>query len=226
MIYLTGDTHIPIDIKKLNMKNFPEQKELSKNDYVIILGDFGLLWQKNKTYYYWKKWLEERNFTTLWLDGNHENHAWINSLPVSEWNGGKVHRISENIIHLMRGQVFSIDGNSIFVCGGATSYDKAQRTVGISWWPEEDISFREVDEALTNLEKVENHVDYVLTHTCPHHMEYDMYESVNPDPTGKFLEEVEKYVGFKKWYFGHHHIDKEFNDKFTALYQTVIKLGE
>ena len=71
MIYLTGDTHIPIDIGKLNTKNFPQQKEMTKDDYVIVLGDFGLLWKKNKTYEYWKKWLEERNFTTLWIDGNH-----------------------------------------------------------------------------------------------------------------------------------------------------------
>ena len=129
MIYLTGDTHIPIDIEKLNTKNFPEQKKLSRDDYVIVLGDFGLLWQKNKTYEYWKKWLEEKNFTTLWIDGNHENHAWINSLPTESWNGGLIHRISENIIHLMRGQIFEIQGKTFFTCGGAASYDKACKNI-------------------------------------------------------------------------------------------------
>ena len=44
MIYITGDTHIPIDIKKLNTKNFSEQKTLTKEDYVIICGDFGGVW--------------------------------------------------------------------------------------------------------------------------------------------------------------------------------------
>ena len=43
-IYVTGDTHQSIDIHKLTTSNFPEQKELTKNDYVIICGDFGLLW--------------------------------------------------------------------------------------------------------------------------------------------------------------------------------------
>ena len=41
MIYITGDTHIPTDVGKLSSKRFPEQKNLTKNDYVIICGDFG-----------------------------------------------------------------------------------------------------------------------------------------------------------------------------------------
>ena len=42
MIYVTGDTHANIDIAKLNTTKFPQQKELTKNDFVIICGDFGL----------------------------------------------------------------------------------------------------------------------------------------------------------------------------------------
>ena len=47
MIYLTGDTHIPIDISKLNTISFPEQKQMTREDYVIVLGDFGLLWHED-----------------------------------------------------------------------------------------------------------------------------------------------------------------------------------
>ena len=103
MIYLTGDTHIPIDIDKLSMKNFPAQKELTRNDYVIVLGDFGLLWKEDKTYKYWLDILSKRNFTLLFIDGNHENFDWLNSLPTKPWNGGRVHEIAPNIFHLMRG---------------------------------------------------------------------------------------------------------------------------
>ena len=45
MICLTGDTHIPNNIAKLNMKNFPEQKNLTRDDYIIVLGDFGHIHQ-------------------------------------------------------------------------------------------------------------------------------------------------------------------------------------
>ena len=102
MIYLTGDTHTPIDISKLNTKNFPDQKQMTRSDYVIVLGDFGLLWHEDKEYRHWLKWLSEKPFTLLWIDGNHENHDWIQSLSVEHWHGGKVHRIADNLFHLMR----------------------------------------------------------------------------------------------------------------------------
>lgn len=55
MIFITGDTHIPIDISKLNVTNFPIQKELSKEDYLIVCGDFGLIWDKSNEEKYWTK---------------------------------------------------------------------------------------------------------------------------------------------------------------------------
>ena len=151
MIFLTGDTHIPIDVEKLNTRNFPKQKQMTRDDYLIVLGDFGLLWHQDKEYLWWKRWLEEKPFTLLWLDGNHENHEWIDSLPVSEWHGGNVHIISPNIIHLMRGQIFNLERKKFFVFGGAASYDKEQRREGIDWWSREEGSYGEQNEGLENL---------------------------------------------------------------------------
>jgi len=48
MIYITGDLHGEIEISKLNAKNFPQQKLLDKEDYVIITGDFGLVFDNSK----------------------------------------------------------------------------------------------------------------------------------------------------------------------------------
>ncbi len=39
MIYITGDTHA--DFSKFNEDRFPIQNEMTKDDYVIICGDFG-----------------------------------------------------------------------------------------------------------------------------------------------------------------------------------------
>ena len=39
MIYVTGDCHA--DFTRFNTKIFPEQYEMTKDDYVIICGDFG-----------------------------------------------------------------------------------------------------------------------------------------------------------------------------------------
>lgn len=71
MIYVTGDIHA--DPSRFNMDNFPEQKEMNKNDFVIICGDFGLCWEKEESdrEEYWLNWLEKKPFTTLFCDGNH-----------------------------------------------------------------------------------------------------------------------------------------------------------
>ena len=41
-IYITGDTHG--DFQRFGSKYFPQQKEMSREDYVVIAGDFGGLW--------------------------------------------------------------------------------------------------------------------------------------------------------------------------------------
>ena len=120
MIYITGDCHA--DFRRFNTDIFPEQNEMTKEDYVIICGDFGGVWDKDKESArekWWLDWLEEKSYTTLFVDGNHENFDRLYDNPVEEWHGGKVHKIRSSVIHLMRGQVFEIDGKEIFTFGGA-----------------------------------------------------------------------------------------------------------
>ena len=228
MIYLTGDTHIPIDIAKLSTVSFPEQKRMTQEDYVIVLGDFGLLWHEDKTYRHWLSWLEQKPFTILWLDGNHENHDWIGRLPVTEWHGGNVHRIADNILHLMRGQIFELSGKNFFVMGGADSIDKAHRQTGISWWPQEVPSAAEGMEALDRLHAwhaAGHRIDYVLTHTCPREIVYQMFHVHSDDPTTKLLDAVNHEVidKIEGWYFGHWHETKDFW-KYHCLYNKVLRL--
>lgn len=221
-IYLTGDTHCPLDVEKLNTKLFPAQKGMTREDFVIVLGDFGLLWHEDREYRWWKRWFEEKPFTLLWLDGNHENHDWIDSLPVSEWCGGKVHKISDNIIHLMRGQVFRIDDKDFFVFGGAASHDKEIRREGISWWSREEASWAEQNEGLDNLAKHGNSVDYILTHTCPDSLIRPMFGATPyPTPTGNYLDCIAETLNrYTRWFFGHWHTEKDYG-KYSAMYNSV-----
>lgn len=71
MIYVTGDIHG--DPKRFGTFNFPEQKEMTKNDFVIVCGDFGLYWEKEESdrEEYWLNWLEEKSFTMCFVEGNH-----------------------------------------------------------------------------------------------------------------------------------------------------------
>lgn len=223
MIFVTGDTHIPIDIKKLNSKKFPIQKNLTRSDIVIVLGDFGLLWKEDKEYLYWKRWLEKKKFTIAWLDGNHENFDWIDRLSVSEWNGGRVHRCGENILHLMRGEVYTIEEKRFFVCGGATSTDQEFRKPYVSWWPMQNVTNKEIEHALDNLDR-NGPVDFVLTHTCPEAVAAQMFQS-GPlwDGTAKFLDAVAERLPDVPWYFGHWHEDKDWG-RYHVLYNRVLRI--
>ena len=53
------------------------------------------------------------------------------------WNGGYVHKLRHNLIHLMRGEIYIIEGKTFFTFGGGYSIDKPFRKENVSWWPAE-----------------------------------------------------------------------------------------
>ncbi|MEN6459781.1 MAG: metallophosphoesterase family protein [Syntrophomonas sp.] len=221
MLYVTGDTHGELDIHKLNTENFPEQHSMTKRDYVVILGDFGLVWDASKEDLYWRKWLLQKNFTTLFIDGNHENFELLKQYPVVEWHGGIVQFINDSIIHLMRGQVYEIDGLKIFTMGGGSSIDKKYRKLGKSWWPEELPSSIEYEEAINNLTRNNWQVDYVFTHTISNKMMQAMNYLEEDTELNKFFDMLDENLVFKHWYFGHLHTDERINEKYTVLYKNI-----
>lgn len=223
MIYITGDTHIPTDIGKLNSKRFPQQKELTKNDYLIICGDFGGVWDGSNEEKYWIKWLQDKNFTTLFVDGNHENFDMLSQLPCVNLCGGKAHKVAEGIYHLMRGEIYTIDNQKFFTLGGANSHDKEHRAEGKNWWKEELPNEYELNYAKANLSKHNYNVDYVITHCAPSsiHKEFSHYPI---DHLTEFLEMINGKLSFKKWYFGHYHIDKDCKNKHTCIFNKIISL--
>lgn len=228
MIFTTGDTHGTIDYAKL-VWFASEMRNLTKKDYMIIAGDFGAIWLK--------KYLEEDldrysalPWTTLFVDGNHENFDLINSYSVEEWKGGKVHKIRDDILHLMRGQVFEIEGKKIFTFGGATSIDKIYRQEGVSWWRQELPTYDDLDEANKSLAKHGRKVDYIITHSCPERVLYKLPLEHRPAKLkccldNAFLSNFIDTVEYKHWYFGHYHVDCRVGNKHTAMYQSVIRLA-
>lgn len=248
MIYITGDIHG--NPTRFSSFSFPEQKEMTKNDYVIICGDFGLVWdykEESPQEKYLLDWLNEKTFTTLFLDGNHECFARLNSYPVEEWHGGKVHKIRDSVIHLMRGQVFKIDNKKIFTFGGASSHDirdgilepddrrikiwkkdysKLFRINGRSWWKEELPSEDEMKEGLKNLEANNNKVDYIITHCTSSSLAaiigHGLYE---PDVLTDFFQKINETVSYKKWFFGHYHIDRQINPENICLFEQIIRIS-
>lgn len=230
MIYITGDTHGDINMFKLSSKNFTESKGLSKEDYLIIAGDFGLLWKNepDKTEYYLTKWLDNKQWTTLFIDGNHENHERIKALPTKKMFGSEVGVVSDSIYHLRRGHIYTIDKRKFLTIGGADSIDKHSRREGISWWPDELLSHKDINTCLDNLEIHDYSVDYIIAHTFPQDIinmfGLQTFDTLKEqDPVSKFLSHVVSITNFKHYYGGHLHLNKTIS-KYTCLYEDIIQL--
>ena len=76
-IWITGDCHG--DFNRFATKNFPQLKGMGRDDYVIITGDHGGVWSGEQVDRHKLDWLEDKPFTTLFVDGNHENFDLLNA---------------------------------------------------------------------------------------------------------------------------------------------------
>ena len=121
MVLVTGDCHG--NFARFEQKHFSEQANMTKDDTVIITGDFGGVWFGDSRDDETLDWLERLPFTLVFVCGNHENYDALARYPVAEWRGGKVHRVRPHVLHLMRGQIFELEGCRFFTMGGAKSHD-------------------------------------------------------------------------------------------------------
>ena len=227
MIYVTGDCHG--DYRRFSTAIFPEQKEMGKDDYVIICGD--------------------KPFTTLWVDGNHENFDMLKRHKVSLWNGGKVQHIMPSVIRLMRGQVYELEGFRIFTFGGAKSHDisggileasdpnlkskrkkldkkkELYRINHLSWWKEELPSEEEMAEGLRNLINHNWSVDYIFSHCCATSTQERISGGVyQPDILTRYFEKIKEMCRYRKWFFGHYHDNVNVNSREILLYEQIIRI--
>ena len=282
MIYVTGDTHGPktlghtgIDGVSRRFKTiaFPEQKEMTKDDYVIVCGDFGCVFDYDSRYdptrsgfkdviglehgesdeeKYWLDWLDEKPFTTLFCDGNHENFDRLEAAYEEvDFHGGKAHKIRNSVYHLERGYVFDIDGASIFVFGGAQSHDiddgivrpyefdseKAfKNRVRIlrkrtnlfridhqTWWERELPSEAEMERGLRELEKHGNKVDFIITHCAPKQVASAVGQ-FDDNVLVLYFDKIADTVDFSRWFFAHYHRNCQIFTKYIMLYEQIVRI--
>ena len=229
-VFLTGDIHGSMEILKLD-SDLLYSRRLTRDDYVIVLGDFGLPWRnpESEADSLWLDWLEERPWTTLFIDGNHENFNALDTYPICNWHGGSVRTLRNHVMHLRRAEVFEIEGATFFAMGGAHSVDKAFRTPFESWWPQE-VPARKLRQEAEALVGEIGAVDYVLTH-CPPTLELielSLYEDFDcwPDDYNNWLQTaIADKLRFKQWFYGHMHIDAPWRRPYTPLYDTIYELG-
>lgn len=179
--------------------------------------------------------------------GNHENFDRLYEYPEEEWHGGKVHKIRNSVIHLMRGQVFKIDGKKIFTFGGARSHDisggilelddpnfrakkkrldqgyEPYRINHLTWWQREMPSQKEMEEGRRNLEANDYRVDFIVSHCAASSTAALIsHGKFKPDDLTIYLEEIRQKTQFKKWFFGHYHENQNVNASEILLYEQII----
>ena len=245
MIWATGDTHR--NFTRFTPAHFPEMMEMVKSDITIVAGDFGAVWHGDRRDDIQLALLEDLPFTVAFVDGNHENFDALAKYPIEEWNGGKVQFIRPHVIHLMRGQIFTLEGRTFFTMGGASSHDiedgildmndpnfrgqyihllredqRHFRIRGRSWWPEELPSAEEYAEARRNLDAHGWTVDYIITHSPP--TSFAAILNRPRDELTDFLEEIHQRASYQRWLFGHCHGDRMLDEKHQLVYKQILRL--
>lgn len=195
---------------------------------VVHVGDFGFWTDKPSTRKYLHRIERElsRNGQILfWVDGNHEDHDRLDSVPLNE-NGTRA--IGEWIVHLPRGFRWSWPGpdggqQTWLALGGAASIDRRFRKRGRSWWPQEILSEDDVASAVSG-----GPADVMVCHDAPAGVPYlghwlhangfklpleeEAYSRGHRDTVRTVVDEVRP----KHLWHGHYHV----------AYQSELDLGD
>lgn len=158
----------------------------------------------------------------LWIRGNHDHPACCREHPNYAGDFGY------------------LEDEKLFFLGGAWSIDAKWRTPGVSWWEDEELSYKELDEAYQLYVQVKPRI--VATHEAPSKAAWSMLASLTGNiahhdycPTDQSVRvKGDEYEYYKQklgcvntrtsqvlqrmfeewqpryWYFGHYHMTRTF----------------
>ena len=234
--FITGDTHGKACIKaRLNYlkEHCPDCEPYETA--LIILGDVGFNYYKNKTDWKTKHMAEEFGYTIYCLRGNHEERPSIMNYPL-KWDAdvlGEVY-VEEEFPSIRyfkdEGEVYLIAGFLCLTVPGAYSVDKFYRLQNNwEWFPHEQLCESE-RQALQD--KVCNrHFDIVLSHTCPFDwMPTDLFlpiidQSTVDNSMEKWLMNLRDKITWGYWFFGHFHSDRVERPRVLQMSKAVYPLN-
>ena len=204
--FVTGDIHGNLT----RIWDFINKIDINNEDCnIIIAGDAGLCWRKDKKDLEVHITFHESKFKThIWfIDGNHENFKILKSFPVDK-NG--IVNLSKHIHYLPRGSRLILNfgdyTKTMLAIGGADSIDKFRRIPNLSWWKDEQIAEKDIVG-------IEGHYDYVISHCCPtsifeNNKIYlctldNIPDEDNPEYhiSENRLEQLKNNITFDRWFF-------------------------
>lgn len=208
---------------------FHKSRAIDSGEYEDITG--GLInadpWQHHMARRVPKPWdqfgVKAGETKIYWCDGNHEDHWDL----IEERNYMKAPcEMMPSVYYMKRGSTLELpDGRRVLFIGGADSIDKDGRLLGVDWFPEELISYGDID-SLPNID-----IDIVISHTCP--LEFhdgilrETFVEKIKDPSTHALSHVLERYKPDLWFFGHFHasvIGKYRNTRWWCL-NTIGETG-
>jgi len=137
---------------------------------ILHLGDFGI-WPDRAGQAYLTRIaaaVAEAGAELWFIDGNHEDFGLLARLDAEGVTGDGRVRIRPGLYHLPRGYRWAWHGRSWLGCGGGVSLDKAERTPGADWWPDEEITAAQAAAI-----SAAGHADVLASHDCPAGVRHD-----------------------------------------------------
>lgn len=229
-VFITGDKHGNFSF----LEDFCYENNTTTEDTLIILGDAGINYFLKKIDEEIKKEIAKYPITLFCIHGNHEERP--QNIPTyklkyfSEYGCNCWYEEKFPTILFPENGIAEIKGNKCLIIGGAYSIDKYYRLVNhYSWFESEQLTEEEKNEIFSSLEENDS-FDYIFTHTAPLNYEptYLFLKFIDQSQVDKsmeiFLQKVYDKVRFKKWYFGHYHDNKDFENGLSILFNSIIEI--
>ena len=160
MIYITGDIHGEV-LKRISKLRKTHAINHDEQNILIITGDCCVVWDNSsyKTINYIEKWIKQYfpSLIIISVLGNHENYTKIYDSPKASLFGADVFKISDSIYFLENGNIYTIEGKTFAVFGGALSIDREYRKLNKSYWSEEIPSMEQRQKLIDNLDNGYKH---------------------------------------------------------------------
>lgn len=233
-VLITGDCHGKVDVRLAQIKDTMSEYDPSETA-VIILGDVGFNYYKNKKDWKLKHHAAQFGYTLYCLRGNHEERASkiINmQYEYDEFVHGLVHFEPDfpNIKYFFDCVCeYEIMGKKILCIPGAYSVDKWYRLQNDWQWF--------INEQLTEIEMktaeemyAGNHYDFIFSHTCPIAWEptdlfLSMIDQTTVDKTMEvWMNNFKEKINWGIWCFAHYHTDRLERPHVEIFYQEVESL--
>lgn len=236
-IFITGDKHR--DFSRLI--RFCKKNKTTPADIIILLGDAGFNYYGDRRDIRLKRKLARIPVTLLCIHGNKENRP--EHLPACRrktFCGGPVYFEEKfpNILFARDCGIYVLGGREAIVLGGAHSVDRLfRREEGLPWWPDE-VPGEETRKCFEEvMQKRNNKIDYIFTHTAP--LGYEPTEMFIANKSGKkkkktyrldidkslekWLDTMEQKITYEKWFCGHYHTDKQ-TDRLELMFHRILPL--